>query len=143
MSVDFFWRRVDWKALDDLSPKQLRALVPGWFDDDFGPQRDAGVVLAVERNGYLMDVALTAAVGGSGPEVAAVRLPLFGGEERVVVEGDPDRGDEFTETSVWVLRPEEVRAASAFLESVGVGDLVGRVEATLASEVAGLGFVAP
>ncbi|MFD0405917.1 hypothetical protein [Kitasatospora sp. NPDC127116] len=143
MSVDFFWRRVDGAVLDELSPRELRALVPGWFDDDFGPLDEAGAVLGVERNGYLMDVALTKASGSSGPDSPAARLPVFGGEERVVVEGDPDCDDEFTEIKVWVLRPDEVRTASGFLDAVGVDGLVRTVDTAVAAEVVSLGFATP
>ncbi|MFB7125958.1 hypothetical protein DR950_10605 [Kitasatospora xanthocidica] len=143
MSVDFFWRRVDGTVLDELSPTELRALVPGWSDDDFGPLYAAGAVLAVERNGYLMHVALMKAVGGAGPDLRAAQLPVFGGEERTAVEGDPDCDAEFGEMAVWVLRPDEVRTASAFLDAVGVDELVGTVDAVLADEVASLGFATP
>ncbi|MFF2122682.1 DUF1877 family protein [Kitasatospora sp. NPDC058184] len=144
MSVDFFWRRVDGAVLDELSPTELRALVPGWSDDDFGPLHAAGAVLAVERNGYLMHVALMKAVGGgAGPDLRAAQLPVFGGEERTAVEGDPDCDAEFGETVVWVLRPDEVRTASAFLDAVGVDELVGTADAVLADEVASLGFATP
>ncbi|MEW2624615.1 hypothetical protein [Streptomyces sp. NPDC048106] len=61
MSVDFFWRRVPGKSLDELSPKELGALVPHWFDPEFKPLCKAGTVMAVERNGCLMHFALTAA----------------------------------------------------------------------------------
>ncbi len=75
MSVDFFWRRVAGKSLDELSPKELGVLVPHWFDAEFKPLREAGMVMSVERNGYLMHFALTA-VGGTSDGVA--QLPVSG-----------------------------------------------------------------
>ncbi|MFJ6620796.1 DUF1877 family protein [Kitasatospora sp. NPDC091335] len=134
MSVDFFWRRVDGGLLDELSPGELFDLVPDWFDSEFGPQHQAGTVLAVESNGYLMHVALMEAVGGAGPDLRTAQLPVFAGEERVIAD---------EETTIRVLRPDEVRAASAFLERVGVDDLVSTVGAALAEKVADLGFATP
>ncbi|MFF9627355.1 DUF1877 family protein [Streptomyces griseosporeus] len=138
MSVDFFWRRVSGKSLDELSPKELYALVPHWFDSEFKPLRDAGMVMAVERNGCLMHFALTAGGATSG-DVA--ELPVFGGEQRAEGEEDPEYG--FVGTELWVLRPHEVRDASAFLRQVAVDDLVRGLDVALARQVRSLGFATP
>ncbi|MEU1285657.1 hypothetical protein [Kitasatospora sp. NPDC005856] len=135
MSVDFFWRRVDDRLLDELSPKELAALVPYWSDADFGPLGEAGMVMAVERNGYLMDFALTAGRTTSG-DVA--QLPVFGGEQRAEGEGDPECGA--VRTELWVLRPDEVREAAAFLQHIAVDALVRDLDVALEQEVRSLGF---
>ncbi|MFI8456665.1 DUF1877 family protein [Kitasatospora sp. NPDC085464] len=142
MSVDFFWRRVAERSLAELSPKGLVALVPHWFDSEFGPLREAGAVLGVERNGYLMHVALTGAPGGAGTDPAAAQFPVFGGEERVESGGDPG-SDGFREWKVLVLRPDEVRTASAFLDGVDIDDLLAASDAALAAEVVSLGSATP
>jgi hypothetical protein len=138
MSVDFFWRRVAGKSLDELSPKELEALVPHWFDPEFKPLREAGVVMAVERNGYLMHFALTASGGTTG---AVAGLPVFGGEQRVEGQEDPEYG--FIGTELMVLHPDEVRDASAFLREVTVDDLVRDLDTALAREARSVGFFTP
>lgn len=138
MSVDFYGRRVAGKTLDELSVKELSALVPHWLDPEYEPLSDAGMVMLVENTGYLMHFALTASGETSG-EVA--QLPVFGGEERVDGEGDPGQG--FVGRTLMVLRPNEVRDASAFLKGVAVEDLVGDLDAVLAREVVSLGFSTP
>ncbi|MER7579660.1 DUF1877 family protein [Kitasatospora sp. NPDC097691] len=142
MSVDFFWRRVAERSLDELSPKALVGLIPHWFDSEFGSLSAAGEVLGVGRNGYLIHVALTGASGGAGADATAAQLPVFGGEERVETEGDPG-SDSRREWRVLVLRPDEVRTASAFLAGVDVDDLVAASDAALAAEVVSLGFATP
>ncbi len=79
MSVDFFWRRVAGRSSDELSPGELRASVPHWFDAEFRPLREAGTVTAVERNGCLMYFALLEA---DAPSIRIAQLPVFGGERR-------------------------------------------------------------
>ncbi|MEV7595787.1 DUF1877 family protein [Kitasatospora sp. NPDC089797] len=138
MSVDFFWRRVASGLLDDLSPKELGALVPHWFDAEFRPLREAGMVMGVERNGCLMHFVLTSSGAASD---GAAELPVLGGEQRVEGEEDPDCG--WVGTELWVLRPDGVREASAFLSHVVVDDLVTRLDAALAREVVSLGFSWP
>ena len=76
MSVDFFWRRVAGRSSDELSPGELRASVPHWFDAEFRPLREAGTVTAVERNGCLMYFALLEA---DAPSIRIAQLPVFGG----------------------------------------------------------------
>ncbi|MFE6867760.1 DUF1877 family protein [Kitasatospora sp. NPDC057692] len=138
MSVDFFWRRVVDKSLDALSPKELGALVPHWFDAEFKPLHEAGMVMAVERNGCLMHFALTA---GGATSVRIAQLPVFGGEQRAEGEEDSEYG--FVGTELWVLRPDEVQDASAFLQQIAVDDLVRDLDVALAREVRSLGFATP
>nr|BFD96260.1 hypothetical protein KitaXyl93_76200 [Kitasatospora sp. Xyl93] len=138
MSVDFFWRRVAGKSLDELSPKELDALVPHWCDPEFKPLRETGMVMAVERNGHLMHFALTAA-SATSRDVA--QLPVFGGEQRVEGKEDPEYG--FVRTELWVLRPNQVQDASAFLQEVAVDDLLRGLDAALARQVTSLGFSTP
>jgi hypothetical protein len=137
MSVDFHWRRVPGRSLRELSPKQLGALVPHCFEDEFTALHSAGMVMAVTRNGYLMHFALAACSAGSG----VAELPVFGGERRTEGEEDPEYG--FIGTEVWVLRPEEVRRASRFLDRTAVDDLVRGLDDDLAREVRSLGFSTP
>ncbi|WP_055587189.1 hypothetical protein [Peterkaempfera griseoplana] len=138
MSVDFFWRRVAGTSLDELSPEELSALVPHWFDPEIGPLREAGMVMAVERNGSLMHFALTAGGAVSG---GVAQLPVFGGERRADGREDPEYG--FVGAELLVLRPDEVQAASAFLNGVAVDDLVRELGAALAGQVRALGFSTP
>lgn len=138
MSVDFFWRRVAGTSLDELSPKELDALVPHWFDPEFRPLYEAGMVMAVERNGFLMHFALTAGGATTG---AVAELPVFGGELRIHGEEDPEYG--FLRTELMVLRPDEVRDASAFLREVAVDGLVRDLDTALAREVRSVGYSTP
>ncbi|MEV7384002.1 DUF1877 family protein [Streptomyces lydicus] len=138
MSVDFFWRRVAGTSLDELSPKELGTLVPHWFDSEFKQLYEAGLVMAVERNGCLMHFALTAG-GATSADVA--ELPVFGGEQRAWGKEVPEYG--VVEMELWVLRPDEVRDASVFLRQVAVDDLVKDLDAAVAREVRSLGFATP
>ncbi|MFB7618583.1 DUF1877 family protein [Kitasatospora sp. NPDC056181] len=138
MSVDFFWRRVPCRALDQLSPKELGALVPHWFDSEFKSLCEVGMVMGVEGNGYVVHFALTS--GGVASDGVA-RLPAFGGEQRAEGEEDPEYG--WVGTELWVLRPDEVREASDFLKRVAVDDLMTGLDAALAREVVSLGFSRP
>ncbi|MFC1439200.1 DUF1877 family protein [Streptacidiphilus sp. N1-10] len=138
MSVDFFWRRVPGRALDELSPKELGALVPHWFDAEFKRLRETTMVMGVERNGYLMHFALTAGEAASG---RVAQLPVFGGEQRAEGKEDPEYG--WVGTELWVLRPSDVREASDFLNHVTVDDLIRGLDALLAREVESLGFSTP
>ncbi|OKI99857.1 hypothetical protein [Kitasatospora sp. CB01950] len=139
MSVDFFWRRVAGRSLDELAPKELGALVPHWFDAEFKPLREAGMVTAVDRNGCLMHFAL---LEGDAPSLRIAQLPVYGGERRTGGEEVSEDGFVF-ETELWVLRPEEVQDASAFLQHVAVDDLVRDLDVELAEEVQSLGFATP
>ncbi|MER8188045.1 DUF1877 family protein [Kitasatospora sp. NPDC094015] len=144
MSVDFFWRRVTGRSLDELTPGELLALVPHWFDAEFPSLRAAGTVMAVERHGDLMHFALleggVAAVPGA--RIRAAQLPVLGGERRTGGEEVSEHGFVF-ERELRVLRPEEVRDASAFLQQLSVDEVVTDLDAELAEEVDSLGFATP
>ncbi|WP_345043390.1 hypothetical protein [Streptomyces sannanensis] len=136
--MDFFWRRVPGAVAAEPSAKRLRGMVPHWFDDEFGVLRKAGLVMAVENNGSLMDFVLTA--GGSIADESA-RLPVFGGELRTEEE-DTEYGL-VAEFEVCVLEPRQVRRAAAFLRDVPVHDLVKASDPLLAAQAAALGFSTP
>lgn len=136
MSVDFFWRRVAGPTVAQATPDELDELVPHWFDDAFAPLAQAGLVLGVERHGYLLDVVLT---GGGTRSGEACRLPVFGGEPRTTtVAEDAECGAELL-----VLGPAEVRDAAAFLRDLPVRETVDGLAPTLAREAAAVGFGTP
>ncbi|MFE4514249.1 DUF1877 family protein [Kitasatospora sp. NPDC056783] len=139
MSVDFFWRRVDGRLLDELTPEELAASVPHWSDNEFRPLREAGTLMAVERNGCLMHFAL---MGADAPSFRVARLPVYAGERRTGGKEVSEYGF-IVGTEVVVLRSEEVRDASDFLRQVAVEDLVRDLESDLAEEVESLGFAKP
>ncbi|MER5863395.1 DUF1877 family protein [Kitasatospora sp. NPDC002040] len=134
MSVDFFWRRVSGEVPAARSPRELAALVPYWSDPEFDPLRAAGLVLGVERNGYLMHCALTAFGSATGP----AQLPVFGGEFLTEGEEHPEYG--FVGTELWVLDPPGVREAARFLRDLDIETCVWTQDSALALEVNTPGF---
>jgi hypothetical protein len=138
MSMGFFWRRVPAALTAEASPKELYALVPKWFGEEFAELARNGLATGTQNNGYLMNLVLTTAepVVGETSE-----LPVYGGELRVEGEEDPEYG--FMGVEVLVLGPEQVQQAAAFLRGAPVRDWVARADTALAQEVVGLGFSTP
>lgn len=138
MSIEFFWRRIDGKPLNELSPTALVELVPLWHRHEPNPLYETGMAMLVGRNGYLMHVALTSVDTDPG-DVA--QLPVFGGEKRIEGENDPEYG--FVGTELWVLTPEQVQTAASFLNSVAVTEVMTGLDGVLGEEVMDLGFSTP
>lgn len=133
MSVDFFWRRIPATVAESASADELAALFPGWFSEAFDPLFKAGLIMGVERHGYLMDVVLTAA----GPaDDAARHLPVFGGTLRTgTVADDADEGVE-----ILTLTPAETADAARFLRAFSIQTAVRSLEDTLVREADGVGL---
>lgn len=129
MGVDFFWRRLSGETVAGTSPQELGAMVPYWFDPEFGPLQSTGMVMGVERLGDLIHAVLTF----GGREHGVCELPVYGGEVRTEGEVHPEFG--FLGTEVWVLEPSEVREAARFLRDVDVAERVRAVEPVLADDV--------
>ncbi|MFE5328210.1 hypothetical protein ACFRCG_17715 [Embleya sp. NPDC056575] len=129
MGVDLFWRRLSGETVATRSPQELGAMVPYWFDPEFGPLGCAGMVMGVERLGDLMHAVLT--FGGRAE--GACQLPVYGGDVRTEGEVHPEFG--FLGTEVWVLEPSDVREAARFLRDVDVAERVRVVEPVLAEDV--------
>ncbi|MER7752493.1 hypothetical protein [Kitasatospora sp. NPDC097643] len=132
MSVDHFWRRVPGPAADTCPPTELGALVPGRQDVRYDQLAAAGLVLGVRSTARLMELALTE--NGLHPDPAA-RLPVYGGERREPGVGAPP--------GPFVLRPEQVAAAAAFLRDSALGELVRQQHPLLARTAAHLGYPTP
>ncbi|WP_377267052.1 DUF1877 family protein [Peterkaempfera sp. SMS 1(5)a] len=136
--MDFYWRRVAVSVLDEASPKQLDALVLRWFDPQFGPLQEAGVVLGVSTNHCLMHGVLT---WGDAGDVEVAELPVFGGELRTEGEEHPEYG--FIGVEVVVLTPDQVRQAAGFLRAVPVRQRVRDLDAVMPGVVADWLFSTP
>lgn len=137
MGVDFSWRRVAGSVLDEASPKQLDALVLHWFDPQFEPLHEAGVLLGVQNNHCLMHDVLT---WGDADDEAA-KLPVFGGELRTEGEEDPEYG--FMGVEVLVLTADQVRQAADFLRAFPVKERVRDLDAVMPGAVADWLFSTP
>ncbi|MFJ8045511.1 DUF1877 family protein [Kitasatospora sp. NPDC096147] len=128
MSVDFFWRRVEAGATDGLDPDRIRALVPHWFDAEFGRLLAAGSILGVERHPALMHSVLMEA---EPPVLRHAQLAVYAGTAHVPYDG---------EFGIWTVDPQEVRQVAAFLQGIAFDELVGRLDADLAEEAAERGI---
>jgi uncharacterized protein with von Willebrand factor type A (vWA) domain len=132
MGVDMFWRRVPITALDSMTPAEIGDLVPYWHDDRFAAERDAGLLVGVEDTHDLIHALLTLGAG-DGPDAEAAALPVY---------GDPHREKELA-PMIYLLHPEQVRAAAEFMAGAPLAEWMERHRAALAVEVAELGYRRP
>ena len=128
MGVDMFWRRVPVSALASMSPAEIAELVPYWHDDRFGQERAAGLLVGVEDTHDLIHSLFTLGAG-DGPDADAAALPVY---------GDPHREEELA-PMVYLLQPEQVRAAAEFLTDAPLAQWLEQHRTALAAEAAELG----
>ncbi len=127
MSVDHYWKRMPAAKLAGCDPEHLTELVPCWVDDEFGKQRDAGLVVCAVNTGSLV----------------AALLYLGGGDDGAlwpVTSGPVDWDDRWM---VGIIDASEVGVTAAALAGVPLRQWASSCRDDLAAVARSLGFGRP
>lgn len=127
MSVDHYWTRMPAAKLAGCDPEELTELVPYWVDDEFGEQRDAGLVVCAVNTGSLV----------------AALLYLGGADDGAlwpVTSGPADWDDHWM---VGTIDADEVGVIAAALAGVSLREWASSCRDDLAAVARSLGFGRP